>query len=132
SGEIPREPHFDPSGDPDLLPLQRWGVIVPEGPEGKRLLGLIEPPKVERQRQQDNNPVRVYEVPPVMSGSEAARWKREVYNDESVAEEDQPFYLLILGDMHQVSVHLQRVLGASCAVGRLAFRDDRGYEAYVD
>src|SRR5262245_29932 len=29
--------------DPNALPLQRWGLVVPEGPHGDRLLSLIEP-----------------------------------------------------------------------------------------
>jgi len=32
-----------PDRDPNSLPDQRWGVVVPEGPLGDRLLALIEP-----------------------------------------------------------------------------------------
>ncbi|WPB77129.1 hypothetical protein KYC5002_50145 [Archangium violaceum] len=44
----PETPHppthlYDHGGDPDSLPRQRWGVVVPEGPRGDELLALIEP-----------------------------------------------------------------------------------------
>jgi hypothetical protein len=120
------------AGDPDSLPEQRWGLVVPEGPVGDRLLGLIEPLRLARQREQDDNPVRIYRVPAAMSGEDAYRWQQNVYWDESVAEEDVPRYLLILGELDQVSLDLQRLLAADCAIGRLAFSDDHGYASYVD
>jgi hypothetical protein len=120
------------SSDPDSLPDQRWGLIVPEGPEGDRLLGLVEPLRLSRQRAQDDRPVRIYRVPAEMSAEQASRWEQQVYWDESVPEEDVPRYLLMLGDLDRMPLELQHTLGDSSYVGRLAFGDDRGYESYVD
>lgn len=120
------------AGDPDALPDQRWGLVVPEGPEGARLLGVIEPLRLARQRAQKDATVRVYHVPSGMSAQEASRWKQQVYWDESVPEEDLPRYLLILGDLDQVSLDLQQILSADTYVGRLAFADEQAYACYVD
>ena len=38
---------------------------------------------------------------------------------EAVPEEERPWYLLLLGDLHHVSMELQQVLGHSACVGRL-------------
>ena len=34
---------WDEGGDPNDLAVQRWGVIAPLGPEGDRLLALVQP-----------------------------------------------------------------------------------------
>jgi hypothetical protein len=127
-------PHYlwDPGGDPNALPSQRWGVVVPRGSTGKRLLSLIEPLRKSRQDAQHGAPPPIYEVPPGMSSAESREWKERVLRDESVPEEDQPRYLLILGDLHEVSLELQQTLATDTFVGRLAFRDEHGYAAYVD
>jgi hypothetical protein len=39
---------------------------------------------------------------------------------------------LVLGDLNQVSLDLQQVLSSDTFVGRLAFDEDAGYEAYVN
>jgi hypothetical protein len=122
---------WDASGDPNDLPAQRWGVVVPEGPAGDRLLALIEPLRRLRQEEQ-GAPVRVYRAPPNLDAPTAARWKNRVLHDESVPEADQPRYLLLLGDLDQLSLELQQVLGGDGFIGRLAFSQDRDYEAYVD
>jgi hypothetical protein len=129
--EEKREKLIDPSADPNSLPAQRWGVVVPEGPLGDRLLALIEPLRRLRAEEQ-GAPTRVYRVPPGLDGMQAVRWKDTVLCNEDESETEQPAYLLILGDFDQVSLELQQVLGSWGFAGRLAFASDAGYEAYVD
>jgi hypothetical protein len=121
---------WDQGGDPNDLPAQRWGVVAPEGPIGDRLLALIEPLRALRQEEQ-GAPVRVYRAPPNLDAPQAARWKDRVLHDEAVPEADQPRYLLLLGDLDQLSLELQQVLGSDGFIGRLAFSRDQDYEAYV-
>ncbi|MBN9684348.1 MULTISPECIES: hypothetical protein [unclassified Corallococcus] len=120
-----------PDRDPNSLPDQRWGVVVPEGPLGDRLLALIAPLCALRAEEQ-GAPVRVYRVPPGMDGIQAVRWMDSVLRDEDASETEQPAFLLMLGDFDQVSFELQQMLGAGGFTGRLTFGSDAGYEAYVD
>ncbi|MBN1205376.1 MAG: hypothetical protein JXB05_10675 [Myxococcaceae bacterium] len=122
---------IDPGVDPNSLPEQRWGVVIPEGPLGDRLLALIEPLRRLREEEQ-GAPARVYRVPPDMDGMQAARWKDTVLRNEAELETEQPAYLLLLGDFEHVSLELQQVLGSDGFAGRLAFPSEAGYEAYVD
>jgi hypothetical protein len=117
--------------DPNDLVEQRWALIVPEGEAGARLVAAVAPLVERRRAQQGGHPVQVYRVPPRMDAGEAARWHREVYLDERVAEADLPFYQLILGDLDQVPLAVQQVQMIDGVVGRLAFDDPAGYEAYV-
>src|SRR6185436_19399969 len=109
----------------------RWGLIVPEGEAGKRLEALVRPLIDKRREEQGGHEVRVYRVPARMDPDEAVRWHRHVYQDESIPESELPFYQLILGDLDQVPLALQQVQMLDGVVGRLAFADDAGYEAYV-
>jgi hypothetical protein len=122
---------WDTGGDPNDLAAQRWGVVVPEGPSGDRLLSLIEPLRKLREEEQGAS-VRVYRAPPNLDAPTAARWKSQVLHDEAVPEADQPRYLLLLGDLDVLSLELQQVLGSTGFIGRLAFSDDAGFEAYVE
>jgi hypothetical protein len=120
-----------PDRDPNSLPDQRWGVVVPEGPLGDRLLALIEP-LCRLRAEEQGAPARVYRAPPGLDGVQAARWKDTVLCNEDEFETEQPAYLLILGDFEHVSLELQQVLGSGGFAGRLAFSSEAGYEAYVD
>jgi hypothetical protein len=122
---------WDPGSDPNDLPSQRWGVIAPEGPAGDRLLALIEPLLGVREKQQ-RAPARCFRVPPGLDSLRAIQWKNSVLRDEALPEQKWPRYLLILGDLEQVSLELQQALGSDAFVGRLAFRDEQGLAAYVD
>ncbi|ATB36879.1 hypothetical protein CYFUS_002294 [Cystobacter fuscus] len=122
---------WDSGGDPNELPAQRWGVVAPEGPDGDRLLALITPLRELRQQGQ-GAPVRIYRAPPDMDAPTAAQWKRRVLQDEKVAEADRPRYLLMLGDLDQLSLEMQQILGGDGFIGRLAFSRDADYEAYVE
>jgi hypothetical protein len=121
----------DRGRDPGDLAVQRWALIVPEGDAGARREALVRP-LVEHRRAEQGADVRVYRVPAAMDAADAARWHREVYLDERVPEAELPFYQLILGDLDEVPLALQQAQMIDGAVGRLAFDDDAGYEAYVD
>lgn len=144
--EAPRLGRRAESAQPDDLAQQRWGVVVPEGEQGDRLLRCIEPLRNKRQQEQEGFTPRVFRTPAgaPLTAAEAQRWRDEVYDELSMppeqrlGEEDQPAYLLILGDLHQVPEAVHRVLSGDCFVGRLAFSTAQGepdyprYETYVD
>jgi hypothetical protein len=121
----------DISADPDDLSLQRWGVLAPEGAEGDRLLDLIAPLVRAREAEQ-GAPARVYRVAPGMDATSAVKWKNNVYWDERVPEQDLPRYLLVLGDLDQVSLELQQLMASNTFIGRLAGARDGDYAAYVE
>ncbi|EPX57894.1 hypothetical protein D187_004428 [Cystobacter fuscus DSM 2262] len=126
-----------PDANPNDLPAQRWGVVAPEGEEGEALLRALAPLMEHRERQQ-GAPVRVYRVPANMDAKQAVAWRREVYQHEAVPQEERPRYLLLLGDLHQVSMELQHVLAHGAFVGRLHVAtpsgepDLAGYRAYAE
>lgn len=131
---------------PDDLPAQRWGVIAPSGELGDRLLACVQPLIDLRQAQQGGAPPLILRAPPdaALSQDDAQRWRDANYDEldkdpgDRTRAEDQPAYLLILGDLHQVPETLHQILGSDCFVGRLAFSTQNGepelagYEAYVD
>ncbi len=123
---------WDASGDHDRLSRQRWGLVVPQGPRGQQLLARVRRLREHREAQQGGRPAQVYCVPPGMDGVSAANWKRTVFRDEAVSEPERPRYLLLLGDLDEVSLELQQELGTDAFVGRLTFPTDEGYDAYVD
>ncbi|WP_158623612.1 C25 family cysteine peptidase [Corallococcus llansteffanensis] len=106
-------------------------MIAPEGAAGDRLLAILEPLRRWRAQQQ-GAPTRCYRVPPGLEGPQAVRWKNTVLRDESIPEQEWPRYLLVLGDLDQVSLELQQALGSDVFVGRLAFREEQQLAAYVD
>ena len=120
-----------PDRDPNLLDLQRWGVIAPEGPVGDLLLGAIAGLIEHRQAEQGTRP-RIYRVPPGQDSAAAIRWRDEVLRAERVPEHERPRYLLLLGELTQVSLELQQTLAHGCFVGRLALDDAAAYGAYAD
>ncbi|WP_437523296.1 hypothetical protein WME79_33825 [Sorangium sp. So ce726] len=116
----------------DALPEQRWGLVVPRGPAGDRVLQLVGPLKRKREEEQ-GGPAVVYRFDPGMSCGEATRWIQRDYWDAFDRRVDElPRYLLLLGDADMASWEFQQMLGSEAFVGRFAFRDDRGYEAYVE
>ena len=132
--ELPPPPDSfrDTSADPNSLPIQRWGIVAPEGTAGDRLLAMVERLRQARQADQEGAPPRVYRAPPALDAVEAARWRERVYRDEAVPETEVPSYLLVLGDLDQVSLELQQAMSVDAYVGRLAFARDEDYEAYAD
>lgn len=125
-----------PDADGNNLEAQRWGVIAPEGTLGDVLLRAIRP-LIEHREQEQGAPVKVYYVPPGMDAKASVTWRDTVLKAEDVPEEERPWYLLILGDLHHVSMELQQVLGHSACVGRLHVGtpggepDAAGYTAYA-
>ena len=117
-------------GDPNLLPDQRWGLVVPEGSVGDRLLELIKPLQKAREQQQ-GEPAIVFRAPPGLKEEEAGTWWTEVYGDESIDEADRPRYLMMLGDADVLSWELQQRLAADTFCGRLCFPKEADYESYV-
>lgn len=114
------------------LSAQRWGLIVPMGSTGDRLLESISPLIEERARQQDSKKeeVVVLRVPPGSDLSiQAARTWREQYYD-TIATWDRPTYLLILGNLHEVAESIHHVLSERL-VGRLAFSQPSGEPDFV-
>ncbi|WP_437949290.1 hypothetical protein WME98_53525 [Sorangium sp. So ce296] len=125
--------HFwEETGDPDDLEAQRWGVIAPEGAAGDRLIALIQPLIDARREAQDGHEVKIYRVPPAMSPEEAARWRKQHFDVSVELARDLPRYQLLLGDLHEVPLALQQYQSIDGFVGRLCFREEREYEAYVD
>ncbi|ATB35240.1 hypothetical protein CYFUS_000652 [Cystobacter fuscus] len=121
---------WDSSGGLDDLARQRWGLVIPQGPEGERLLSLVAPLRAAREAQQ-GAPARVYVVPTGLDAGGASRWKKQVFRHDDVPEEERPRYLLVLGDLDLVSLELQQALSTDAFVGRLAFASDVGYANYV-
>ena len=141
TAEVAREPaaveqgpqdFWEEGGDPCDLEEQRWGVLAPEGPEGDRLLELIRPLMELRREQQDGHEIKVYRVPPRLSPAEAARWRKESFDTQADVAKDLPRYQLLLGDLPVMPLSVQQGQSSDGFVGRLCFREDREYEAYVD
>jgi hypothetical protein len=76
---------------------------------------------------------RVWREPAGMTPQQARDWRARY---ERIPARERPGYVLILGDLHEISLELQQELMVSAAVGRLCFTDaegqpDRaGYQAY--
>lgn len=121
-----------PDADPNDLPLQRWGIIIPDSPAGDSALEAIEPLRALRQKEQDA-PIQVFRVPPGMDLEKSLDWKNQVlYNEDALPEEERPRFLLILGDLDEVSAELGHVLANGSFVGRIHFDELNGYKTYAD
>lgn len=117
---------------PDALPEQGWAIVAPKGPAGDRLLELVAPLRRKREGEQGYEAL-VYRVDPNMDALAAAHWMQHDYRDAvGRRESSRPRYLLLLGNPDVLSWDLQQMLGGEAFVGRLAFDDDREYEAYID
>jgi hypothetical protein len=120
----------DDGAEPSSLPDQRWGLIVPEGPVGERLLEIVAPLTKAREDQQGGKAI-VYRAPPGISAEAAGTWWNDVYLNEDIDDLDRPRYLLMLGDADLLSWDLQQRLAADTFIGRVCFPEEAGYEAYV-
>ncbi|MDC0746713.1 hypothetical protein [Polyangium mundeleinium] len=116
----------------DALPEQRWALVAPKGSAGDRLLSLVAPLRKKREEEQGEDAL-VYRVDPGMDPVAAAAWIQKEYR-EAVGRREaaRPRYLALLGGPELISWDLQQMLGGETFVGRLAFGEDRGYEAYVE
>jgi hypothetical protein len=126
-----------PDADPSNLPLQRWAVVAPEGRAGDAALAAIAPLIALREEEQGAR-ATVHRVPPDMDLDASVRWKNDVLHDERVPQAERPRYLLVLGDLHEVSAELQHVLVHGAFVGRLHIgaslggAEAAGYAAYAE
>jgi len=123
--------------DPNDLVSQRWGVVAPEGKKGDRLLEVMAP-LIRMREEEQGAKVMTYRVPPDMDARAAVSWKDEVYWAEDIEEDDRPLYLMMLGDIEDVSLELQHSLAHSALVGRAHFAKGTGdpdldaYAAYAE
>jgi len=122
---------WNEGGDPNSLPEQRWGVIVPEGDDGDRLLDLMAPLIQQRQEQQDA-PVKIYRAPAKVDAAEAMVWRKKHFDSGSDTNEELPRYQLILGNLDQVALAIQQVQAIDGFVGRLAFDNLDHYRSYAE
>ena len=121
----------DEGANPNSLSSQHWGVIAPRGSAGDALLEAIRP-LIDLRANEQGAPVHVYRVTTSGGIAEANDWMRNEYYSEGASDVDRPSYLLILGDLADVSAELQQRLGASAFVGRLCFDSTAGYRSYVE
>ena len=121
---------YDPGGDPNSLADQGWAVVVPDDRNGDRLLDLAGP-LVDKRADDQQAEVAIYRVPPGQDARDAALWLDRQFEGNNL-QEDIPGYVLILGQLDQVSLELQQVLSSASHVGRLGFWREDHYAAYVD
>lgn len=119
----------DRGGDPNDLRAQGWGIVIPQGEEGKRLLALIPGLRAAREQQQGAK-ARVYEIPPNLDAEAATAWYRQTILAEKIQEWERPAYRLLLGDLRQISPESQQVLALDGFPGRLCFDREEDYAAY--
>jgi hypothetical protein len=122
----------DITADANDLVRQGWAVVAPAGPEGDRLIALVGALIALRTADQKDDALAI-RVPPGMDAAAATAWNKDVYPTLYGEDETRrPRYLLILGDLDQVSLATQQVLAHDGLVGRLACTSDAGYAAYAE
>jgi hypothetical protein len=72
-----------------------------------------------------------FEVDPNMDANASVNWVVNTLGKIEIEKDDRPRYLLILGDLHEVSAELQIALSTRYFAGRLAFSNAEDYRAYV-
>ncbi|AUX48205.1 hypothetical protein SOCE26_097360 [Sorangium cellulosum] len=123
--------------DPNDLALQRWAVVAPKGREGDQLLEAIAP-LIRLREAEQGAPATIHRVPPDMDARDAAAWRESVCWRDDVPEDEWPHYLLLLGDLHHISLEFQHTLATGALVGRVQFEgaageiDLDGYAAYAE
>ena len=123
---------WNEGGDPNSLPEQRWGLIIPEGDAGDRLRDLIAPLIEHRKKQQDLAEIVVVRAPAKADQAEAMEWRKRNFDTGADTREDLPRYQLILGNLDQVALAIQQVQAIDGYVGRLAFDNPEHYRAYAE
>jgi hypothetical protein len=121
----------DITADANALARQGWAVVAPEGPVGDQLEDAIRP-LIEARANEQGREVLLIRVPPGMDTQQALQWKKDRYPSFYGEDEQQrPRYLLILGDLDQISLETQQALAADGIPGRVAFDDASTYAAYA-
>lgn len=124
----------DPGRNPNRLDAQGWGVLYPVGKP--QLLEAIQPLITWRQQEQ-GRPVQTFAVAPDLDFEAATRWRESFFLPRFERSEDVPLYILLLGDLSELSLELQQRLAFQHCVGRLGFTTPQGtpdlpaYEAYA-
>lgn len=127
----------DRAKDRNLLDVQRWGVIAPEGPEGDALLEAMKP-LIELRSQEQGVKAMEFRVKPGIPRKEVKDWLFDVYESERIKEKKRPLYLCLLGSTAQASLDFQQGVVHNAYLGRVHFeKPDRtvdldGYAAYAE
>lgn len=131
-GVRPADTLYDPGGDPQALPDQRWGLIAPEGPPGDALIEALAPLIAMRAEQQRAD-VAITRVPARLTEAGAHAWRGDAFIGRGGSEfdADLPRYRLVVGELDQISPAVPRVLATDGFVGRLAFDHLDDYAAYA-
>jgi len=121
-------------GDPNLLPRQRWALVVPAGRAGERLRSILKPLCELRAQQQQQTPAQVFHVPSTMTEDQARDFRDDHLHPISKPMRERPRYLLLAGGPDTVPQELEDVMcgDGTCFVGRIAFEREEAYEAYVE
>jgi hypothetical protein len=127
----PQPTHLGTGLRPNNLSRQGWGLVAPDSDRGRALVQAVAPLVQHRCRELGVDRLEPYWAPDKLTQPEAVQWCRRHVETGRVAGKELPSYLLILGDLHEVPVQLQKVLASRGFVGRLAFDDLSDYEAYA-
>lgn len=130
--QVAKKYKLDTGAAPDDLERQRWGLIAPEGPRGDALLDAVGPLVARRREEQGGRPVVVHRVPAGQSADEASDWRDTVFRPDTGFDDDVPGFVVILGDLDEVALDLQRSLAALVSVGRLPFRAPDDHRRYAE
>ncbi|HRI67005.1 MAG TPA: hypothetical protein PK156_22325 [Polyangium sp.] len=132
-GENEIDSFFNSDQNPNDLAEQRWGLVIADNDEGRRLAEVIAPLVALRREQQNGKPIKLLTAPVGMTAEQTGKWWANVYNAERSDNKkvDRPRYLLILGDPTQITWEAQERMAAGAYVGRLSFPKEADYEAYV-
>ncbi len=125
---------FLESGEsPNSIRDQMWGVVLPHDKQlADELRGRVQP-LLDHRASHNNLPIppRVFTAPPPgATDKEIQKWVADEYYKGDIL--DVPRYLLLLGDQHETPQRIQEALMHETFIGRLAFRDHDGYDAYVE
>jgi hypothetical protein len=121
----------DITADANDLARQGWAVVAPEGDVGDELVDAVRP-LMEARATEQGSEVLLLRVPRGMDAEQATLWKKDHYPalyDKD--EQRRPRYLLILGDLDQLSLETQQALAVDGLPGRVAFDDPAAYAAYA-
>ena len=120
----------DDGADPNDLRAQRWGVLAPLGEAGDRMLAAIRP-LIELRSAQQGAEAPIYRAPFIAAADVALRWKKKLFETGADLSLEVPRYLLILGELDQISLVQQQVQAIDGFVGRLAFAREADFAAYA-